>query len=233
MGKIKTPTTDGRQAWRCVKRSIKCPGRLHTLVSTNAVVSEVQDHFHPANFIDSEVRHIYSRAKDITTTSVTPPSVISSGVKRGASSAALLHLPQSENVKRTLNRVRQRESDTPSPPASLEEIKLDASTVTSFNGESMLQYDNDSSADRVIILGTDPCLRLLKRCLSWYIDCTFSCCPVLFYQLLVIMGELPDQSGGKPSVFPCVYMLLTNKTQQLYLEAFTKLLLPGRHHGGF
>ena len=159
----------------------------------------------------------------MTTTTVTPPSVILSSVKRGASSAALLHLPQSENVKRTLNRVRQRESDTSSPPASLEEIKLDASTVTSFNGESMLLYDNDSSADRVIILGTDPCLRLLKRCPSWYIDCTFSCCPVLFYQLLVIMGDLPNQSGGKPWFFPCVYMLLTNKTQELYLEAFTKL----------
>ena len=57
-GKDKTPTTDGRQAWRCVKRSIKCPGRLHTLVSTNAVVGEVKDHIHPANFIDSEVLHL-------------------------------------------------------------------------------------------------------------------------------------------------------------------------------
>ena len=105
----------------------------------------------------------------------------------------------------------------------MEEIKLDASIVTSFNGESILLYDNNSPADRVIILGTDPCLRLLKRCPSWYIDCTFSCCLVLFYQLLVIMGELPNQSGRKPWVFPCVYMLLTNKTQELYLEAFTKL----------
>ena len=66
-GKDKTPTTDGRQAWRCVKRFIKCPGRLHTLVSTNAVV-----------------------------------------------------------------------------------------------GESMLLYDNDSPANRVIILGTDPCLHLSR-----------------------------------------------------------------------
>ena len=80
-GKDKTPTADGRQAWRYVKRSIKCGGRLHTLVSTNALVGEVKDHIHPANFIDSEMLHIYSRAKDMTTTTVTPPSVILSSVK--------------------------------------------------------------------------------------------------------------------------------------------------------
>ena len=222
-GKDKKPTVHGRQAWRCVKRSIKCPGRIYTLVTTNAMVGEVREHNHPANFIDCEVKEIYCRAKDMRTATVTPPSVILSSVKRAASSAALLHLPQSDNFKRVLNRTRQKEGHAPTTPTSLDEIQLESSTIHSFDGEPMLVYDNGDSQDRVIILGTDRCLRLLKRCPSWYVDCTFSCCPHLFYQLLVVMGELPDHSGRKPWIFPCVYILLTNKTQELYLEAFNKL----------
>ena len=44
--------------------------------------------------------------------------------------------------------------------------------------------------------------------------------PQLFYQVLVIQAELPNNQGGAPWVFPCVDILITHKTQDIYLEAF-------------
>ena len=73
---------------------------------------------------------------------------------------------------------------------------------------------------RVVIVPTQQNLLLLKRSPSWYVDATFKVAPQLFYQVLVIQAELPNHQGGAPWVFPCVYILLTHKTQDIYLEAF-------------
>ena len=47
--------------------------------------------------------------------------------------------------------------------------------------------------------------------------------PQLFYQLLVIHAEIPNHQGGAPWVFPCVYILLTSKATDIYLEGSTFL----------
>ncbi|KAL5250409.1 hypothetical protein ACHWQZ_G016217 [Mnemiopsis leidyi] len=64
------PLTDGRQAWRCVKRSCKCPGRLYTL--DDAFHSLGKPHTHPADADDSiavEARsgfhHNYQQSPDL------------------------------------------------------------------------------------------------------------------------------------------------------------------------
>ena len=67
---------------------------------------------------------------------------------------------------------------------------------------------------------TQQNLLLLKRSPSWYVDATFKVAPQLFYQVLVIQAELPNHQGGAPWVFPCVDILITHKTQEIYLEAF-------------
>ena len=49
--------------------------------------------------------------------------------------------------------------------------------------------------------------------------------PHHFYQVLVIQAELLNHQGGAPRVIPCVYILLTHKTQDIYLyfECFTSI----------
>ena len=46
---------------------------------------------------------------------------------------------------------------------------------------------------------------------------------VLSYQLLVIHAKIANHQGGASWVFPCVYMLLTSKDTDIYLEGFTFL----------
>ena len=86
--------------------------------------------------------------------------------------------------------------------------------------DPMLIYDNEEAEKRIIILATQPNLLLLKRSPSWYVDATFRVTPQLFYQLLVIHAEIPNHQGGAPWVFPCVFMLLTHKDTDTYLEGF-------------
>ena len=86
--------------------------------------------------------------------------------------------------------------------------------------DPMLIYDNEDPEKRITVLATQPNLLLLKRSPSWYVDATFRVTPQLFYQLLVIYAEIPNHQGGAPWVFPCVYMLLTHKDTDIYLEGF-------------
>ena len=169
------------------------------------------------------MKTIYSRAKDLRICSNNPPAQILNSVKQGASEAALLHLPKPSSFKRALNKAKKIENPTPTAPGTLADLQLDPSAIESLNGESMLVYDNEGTERRVVILATETNLLLLQRSPSWYVDATFRVCPQLFYQLLVIHAEIPNHQGGAPWVFPCVYMLLTSKDTDIYLEGFTFL----------
>ena len=114
------PTISGRQSWRCVLKKYKCPGRLYTL--GDSICDTPRPHSHPANFIDAEVKTIYSRAKDLRISSNNPPALILNAVKRGASDAALLHLPKPTSFKRALNKTKAAENPTPKAPSSLAEL---------------------------------------------------------------------------------------------------------------
>ena len=61
-------------------------------------------------------------------------------------------------------------------------------------------------------------LSLLEESQSWYVDGTFKVVPEQFFQLYTIHA----QKGGM--IIPCVYALLTNKSELTYATLFTKLL---------
>ena len=98
-----TPGTENLQ-WRCVCKTDKCPGRVYTL--GDSTVGTPRPHCHPSNFTECEVKMIYAHAKELRVTSTAPPSQILTAVKRGASEAALLHLPKAESFKRSINRTK-------------------------------------------------------------------------------------------------------------------------------
>ena len=61
-------------------------------------------------------------------------------------------------------------------------------------------------------------LSLLEESQNWYVDGTFKVVPEQFFQLYTIHA----QKGGM--VIPCVYALLTNKSELTYTRLFTKLI---------
>ena len=61
-------------------------------------------------------------------------------------------------------------------------------------------------------------LSLLAESQSWYADGTFKIVPEQFFQLYTIHAEKDSM------IIPCVYALLTNKSESTYKKLFRKLL---------
>ena len=217
---------DGSQAWRCVLKNQKCPARIYTIGDT--LFRQTKTHCHLSNFIDTEVREIISEAKDLAVSIKTRPTDILSNFKT-VSSAVKLHLPDSNTWKSSLHYCRRTENTLPPAPKSLYDLvetlveTLVPEKVVSDKNEPMLLYDNKSPEARAIIFGTQKNLDVLKRCPSWYINGTFKVSPQLFYQLITVHEEIPDFSNGNPWTFPLVYILLTHKDADIYMEAFSHL----------
>ena len=212
---------DGRESWRCVQKKNRCKGRLYT--RGGEIVGTPLPHNHEPDFGDSEAAEIISTAKHLAITTSTQPAKIMKSVKRNATNAALLRLPKPETLRRALNKAKKKENPTEPAPRSLEDLRLDPDCIISFKSEPMLLHDNEDSERRIIIFGTKGNLEKLQGCPSWYVDGTFKPCPELFYQLLTFHGEIPDHEDGNPWTFPCIYILLTHKDEELYVEAFTIL----------
>ena len=214
---------DGSQSWRCVKKAGSCKGRIWTKGLTLTEKPTIP-HDHEADFIDAETKEIYSAAKDLSVTaSSSSPSRIMKSVKANATNSALLRLPNSKTFRRALNRNKKVENPTPKAPSTLADLQLDPNKVNSLKGEPMLLHDNEDKERRIVMIGTQKNLDQLWECPSWYIDATFKSSPQLFYQVLSIHGEIPDYEDGNPWTFPCVYICLTHKDEELYDEAFKVL----------
>ena len=137
------PTVDGRQAWRCVHKKDKCPGRVYTL--GDSAVGTPKPHCHPSNFTECEVKEIYAKVLRVTTTA--PPSQILTAVKRGASEAAILNIPKNDSFKRALNKYKRKAQEIPSSPApaTLTDLNLDPSLIESFKGDPMLVCEKEEA----------------------------------------------------------------------------------------
>ena len=62
-------TTDGRQAWRCVRKKDCCRGRLYTL--NESLVKVTQIHNHDADIADCELKEVLAKVQDLAATTMT------------------------------------------------------------------------------------------------------------------------------------------------------------------
>ena len=79
--------------------------------------------------------------------------------------------------------------------------------------------NNDANEGRIIIFATDEMLNILRRHRHWMADGTFKVAPKFFLQLYTIHAII-----GDGHVIPCVYALLSAKTQVLY-DKMSKVIL--------
>lgn len=79
---------------------------------------------------------------------------------------------------------------------------------------------SDDFFDRLVVLGHDRLFRLLADARNLFADGTFSCVPLPFYQMIVVMVH----SKAYDLYVPVAYVLMTNKTQQMYMEVFHQVM---------
>ena len=215
-------TTDGRQAWRCVRKKDCCRGRLYTL--NESLVKVTQIHNHDADIADCELKEVLAKVQDLAATTMTTNHNIVCSVTGPMSQDARARLPNEQAVKKRAQRARRYGNPRPRAPTSLADLQLEEDDCRSLFGEPMLQYDNNLDDRRVIIcFATKNNLTALEQSSSWYIDATFSSSPQLFYQLLTVHAEMVNFTEDSTWCFPCVYILLTHKDTPIYMEAFGAL----------
>lgn len=157
--------------------------------------------------------------KKATDESDRPPVQILNDIQN-VPARVLAHLPGTLALKKTVQ--RERVKDLPPNPRDLQELDdIPAKYRVTLGDENFLLYDSQEDItwreenDRILIFGTVENLRLLARSLTWDIDGTFKVVPVLFYQLVVILGSIVQTVNGKERKFalPVVYGLFTSKKQ--------------------
>jgi hypothetical protein len=89
---------------------------------------------------------------------------------------------------------------------------------TTLRQEDFVKYNNGfENPNRIIMFSTNSNLEYLASSKYWICDGTFKMAPSLFYQLYVIIGEVVDVN------VPLVYILLKNKTKDIYNLMFSVL----------
>ena len=85
--------------------------------------------------------------------------------------------------------------------------------------EPFLLFDSRvGDSERIIVFSTPKFTSILKESKNWYAYGTFKVVPDVFYQLYTIHCEKDGL------IYPCVYALLTGKSESIYTRLLRKLL---------
>ena len=155
-------TQDGRQAWRCVKKDDRCPGRVYT-DSRNNLTSFKQPHCHGPDLADCELQEVFSNVADLAENTDTAPYLIHCSTTGGISEETILKLPSEDAIKKRAQRTRRKKNPRPTAPTCLADLQIDDDDCTSLAGDLMLQLDNNDEEKRIIILATARNLDILGR----------------------------------------------------------------------
>lgn len=136
-----------------------------------------------------------------------------------------MQLPSRNALKQLSRRVRRTAGNVIPEPLNLRELVLPEALTKLDDGTEFLQYDSEGEeGPRIIIFASSKNLDLLSRCKKLMSDGTFSTAPRHFCQLYTIHCEIMETTTDeKPAVFPLVFALLENKTQETYTRLLTTL----------
>ena len=126
-------------------------------------------------------------------------------------------LPSRQALTQRVQRARVKNSaNTPTEPESLD---FDYDRVfCSLNNEYLVLGDwcKSDGSDRISIFSTSRFFNFLCESEIWLVDGTFKTCPKLFYQLLIIHGNLPQDRYVS---YPLLFVLMSGKSINMYDKA--------------
>lgn len=208
--------------WLCVKRG-ECKARIHT--KNNVVIKPLlindlhYSHSHGSDPIRIEMLKGYNNIKERASKSEESTRLILSYGIDEMSSSSIAKLPSIESVKRRIRQYKSKSNVIFSNSTCVSEIEIPQQYTVTANEEPFLLFDSGvGDNNRIIVFSTPKFFSILKESKIWYADGTFKVVPDLFYQLYTIHGE---KDGV---VYPCVYALLTGKSESIYNRLIRILL---------
>ncbi|CAI6350074.1 unnamed protein product [Macrosiphum euphorbiae] len=169
--------------YTCVQRKKQyCKGSV-TINSSKTKILKFQEHSHNPDSAEAEVCHALNAMKENIINNFDIPSKVYAKEVNKLTDVAACLMPNENNVKRNLRRIRNNSY----PTISSKEFVLEGKwTMTAEpNQQKFLFYDNQSINSRIIFASPD-CLEILSQSDHVFMDGTFSSCPKGFYQLYVL-----------------------------------------------
>ena len=143
-------------------------------------------------------------------------SILATGLETMTDST-ISKLSKFDSIKRTIRRQKCSENFTIS--ALPEEISIPGKFKITLKGQQFLLFDSGiGDVERLLIFGTTQMLALLRDSNSWFADGTFKVVPSQFFQLYTLHCEKDGY------IIPCIYALMTNKSEIAYRKLFSKLV---------
>ena len=223
------------QNWRCDRKATKCRGSVTTAVDyrqhENLQVQERQGHNHPPDPAGEELKVEMDRMAHnaATVRANEPPRRVISDTVANLSQEAQVRAPKRKALTTRIQRKRLKyEVGGEAEPSDLgfqvpnrfRTVKENVDTTVRFLlHDDFDNLDDDEVNDeevqtRIIVFATDTMLDLLRDATVWMLDGTFKVSPHLIFQLYTVHAAIHG------TVFPCVYCLLPNKTQDSYSRVF-------------
>ena len=206
-------------SWECVlRRRGQCKARIKLTV-TDDFVEQTDEHTHPPNQTQCEVVKLKAGIKRQAEATFQTSQQIHANQLTGISEGAAINLPSVETLRRNIRSVRQERNLPPLPiniaaiPAIPHEFQI------TENGEQFLLYDSGvGDEERILVFGSPQGLQLLSQSDNWYADGTFKVIPEVFYQLYTVHAQCGDR------IFPCIFTLLPNKTEDTYTRLLREIV---------
>ncbi|CAF1389952.1 unnamed protein product [Rotaria sordida] len=202
--------------WCCRNyRHGQCRGRLHTM--NGQVIQTVGDHNHEP--VHSAGQVIAARIKMNNTakqTGHTTHDIVADGVSK-LSDHAITSLPNLQNLKRTVQRIRQKHQNSLPLPTDRNSLVINPLFIRTARNRTFLQFDSDPIDQCMLIFSTKKQLQMLENANYIYLDGTFSVVPELYFQLYTIHVIYLKH------ILPAVYVLLPGKKQRLYKEMLQEI----------
>ena len=210
--------------WICEMRRA-CNGRaVSEETEDRLTVRCTQEHQHAPSRENAEAAAVRSAIKRKATDepASNPARIIREETLENTEGAIAL-LPHRQTLRRIVNRARAKLR--PVNPRNIIDLRVVDPYDNTITGEQFLVHDNllDNEDEdfvpqsRLLIFTTENNIRQLFSSPDWFADGTFSIVPNLFFQLWTIHGVVAEQ------VFPLVYVLASNKTQETYTEVLNFL----------
>ena len=206
------------QPWRCTVEGCKGKASTPKPAEDGCRVITRGNHSHPSDPADQELAVLRDNVLKRAGEGAQPRRVLSEEAV-GLSQEARGRL-QAENLKRSFQRARERGAGLPPIPGEDEDLQVPERFQVTLGGRRFLLFDNRNDEDnvedlpRIIMFASDNQLRILRSSRHIHYDGTFKVAPALFYQLFVIHAVRDSFT------LPCVFCLVTNKTQETYSAIF-------------
>ncbi|CAI6348361.1 unnamed protein product [Macrosiphum euphorbiae] len=156
--------------WKCSEsKKNKCKGRVH-VVNEN-IVKFIKHNNHVPNASKIEVKKAVSHLKEISSQSTLSTHAVIGEISSQLPSALAADMPNVQTLKRTIQRLCQREEASPPNPNNFDFIIPEQYRNTS-DGELFLHYDSGINLPHILIYTTQKNLDFMENCEHWFCDGT-------------------------------------------------------------